>query len=165
MSNLKQLGLAYFLYTGDYDGFYRPGIISAYGAIYGPWAYDLMPYCGKSEQQKLSTWWQHLPHIYICPSFREGLKNFNKGSGAGYLGSYMMNVYVSNYLHKLSWYRHSSEQIFFFDSITLGHGSPDIGIGPVEHHNEGANYLFMDGHVEWWDDPGDDNKIGWKVIQ
>ncbi len=164
MNNLKQIGIGYFLYAQDYDGFYFPG----YTTMSSPtrWPYYLMPYCGAEKQQKLPTYYLHFPKLYLCPSDEYGRKNFNTGAGQSSEGSYAMNAFVSNFNHRLAWYRHPSEQVFFYDSWP-GHGyPPNGGQYPLERHSGGLNILFMDGHVSWWSDAGNwQTTRGWLVIQ
>lgn len=131
-----------------------------------------MPYLGRAEQQKQADWDHHLPEVMMCPSFAEGVKNFNSGLGSGLLGrigSYPMNAFVSNMLHPWDWYSNPSKQIFFYESYTTGHGYND-GLGTYirEWHGGSANYLFMDGHIECWNDPGPaypNCTNGWLVIE
>lgn len=155
MSNMRQIGQAYVMYAGDHRGYYMPGYLdnAAYDAFGGAaagvprwWPYWLMGYLGKGEFQNMTgLWYQNLPRVYLCPEHEIGKLNFNTGNGEGSQGSYLMNVYVSTFARPMSWYRQPSEQIFFFDSYTVGHGLPDA---VRERHNQHANYLFMDSHVE-----------------
>ncbi|MCC7351305.1 MAG: prepilin-type N-terminal cleavage/methylation domain-containing protein [Phycisphaerales bacterium] len=151
MSGLRQIGMGYLAYTNDYRGFYMPGF-NNYPPPNPPWwPFWIMKYLGKGQYQDMNGYWfRNLPQVYLCPGHDAGTANFNwAGSGEGCFGSYMMNAYVSNFTHPLSWYRRSSEQVFLFDSISTGHAFPEGLSGVYERHGDHrANYLFMDWHVE-----------------
>lgn len=162
MNNLRKIGQAAQLFANDNNGFYRPGyVVDGKPPVY---VYYLLPYCGMSD---LSQWIYRVPSIFICPACREGLKNFNTGNGQpGYIGSYMMNAEVSQPSRPLAAYKNPGRQIFYFDSNTAGHAH---NTAVKNLHGGFANYLFLDGHVEAWRDPGpmwpNDTKVGWRIIQ
>ncbi len=169
-SNQRQIGIAYHIYADDYNGYFRPG----YVATEWPTTYEyyLLPYLTKGGGNASTYNWTNLPEALLCASDPDGELNFNSGNPAlaGYKGSYRMNLFVSDppYENTLYWYRVPSDQIFFFCSNATTHGWADH---VKEWHNEAANYLFIDGHGETWQDPGPlyvsipNMKYGWTVIE
>ena len=154
MSNLKQIGLATFLYLNDYeDWFPISGISGATGLYTIPYQYKLLGY---------------LPNynIWQCPSakglYRDpdripcdyGINFVNLSPSSGY-PDYIWPVEQVRYSKVLD----SAGTVMFSEWFLGNFPTPqrshiDERKGPCsgqysEPHNEGANYLFCDGHVEW----------------
>jgi prepilin-type processing-associated H-X9-DG protein len=163
------------MYMNDYNGYYYPGYYP--NNTPNMCVYYLMPFCGAAEWSSSSFWWKHLPAVYCCPCHEAASKNFNNGSGEGSCGSYVMNVFVSNFRHPIDDYANTAAQYFMLDFYTVGHTAPTELLREYQRHNGEGNYLFMDGHVEGQSDLGPlplandptyssfpDYKIGWKAI-
>ncbi|MBC7288325.1 MAG: DUF1559 domain-containing protein [Armatimonadetes bacterium] len=134
LSNLKQLGLAFAMYTQDYDerwpimywsGGWQPA------GIY--WGGEIAPYVKNSQ-------------IFICPSTNHTVC------------SYIYNVWLNQ--RKEADITEPTRIIALVDSTGNGWWGID-GIGQVwpptgntsnridYRHNEGANCLYCDGHTKW----------------
>ena len=151
MNNLKQIGLAFQMYASDYDN-YLPYVGNPPAPTGGYW-YELprIPkYLNiKVNQYKLAA----KKTLLHCPSDRE--KNT---SGLIYY-SYAMNRYLGG--AKYSRITNSSRTILLADSFyTCVISSTTIWSG-VEwgkgRHPNGANFLYVDGHVRYlvYPDEGD----------
>ena len=176
MSNLKQIGLATFLYLNDFDDWFPLGGIFGETHSYSiPYQYNLLGYLPNYES------WQ-------CPSAK-GIPLYVPSSS--HPQDYSVNYKISDD------YRNDSdtypvEQTRYSEIIDLvgtymfteRWGPPEHGYGPNgnrldclagvwwgncdpvevrESHNEGANYLFCDGHVEWRQDPDVSGTACWTL--
>ena len=143
MSNLKQLHLAVMMYLDDWDGYF----------------FDY--YCGPSH----ANGWYDTTYSGFCITYLNG-KN-GKGSildcpsipqdisvWSGYI-NYAYNASLYMDFKKLSRVTKPSKTVLFCDTqdslITYDTYTDDSRIYSV--HNEGANFLFMDGHVSWSKEP------------
>ena len=153
-SNLKQIGLAFFQYTQDYDDFFPPTAFLAPSAkapkgkdfAYG-WADVLQPYL-------------HSTRIYQCPSD----DNCDDGSQTPQLTGYT-DYYYNGRLAQIS-----VMEVEYVQSIVMlgdgndGYDNTDASYAynslpgswrqdknsPAYRHLEGASYTFFDGHVKWF---------------
>ena len=136
ISNLKQMGLGLIQYTQDYDG-KAPPISNARGG------------------------WRRLVFLYVrsetvfrCPAAR--------GDKTG-ATDYFFNARLAGANGKLSLNRNAKSVAF---TILSGDGADDADVSanlsqfpnawrtdessPAWRHLDGANYLFIDGHVKWF---------------
>ena len=136
MSNLKQLGLAFIQYAQDADE-KAPPVANARGG----WKSLVFPYV-KSEA------------IFQCRS--------TNGDKTG-TTDYFFNARLAGAQGKLSLNRNAKSVA---STITSGDGADDAnafshlsqlpaawrtdGNSPAYRHLNGANYLFIDGHVKWF---------------
>jgi len=140
LSNLKQLGLAFAMYTQDYDGVTPPAYYPA-GAVKYRWQQIIEPYAHNTE-------------IYRC---LEGPNLVDAYTGL-YL-SYGMNSTNDGYA--CFWYG-VAEAVVQDPAGTLILGDSSDGryyiywaaTEPRERyldkrHNSGANILYFDGHAKW----------------
>ena len=167
-ANLKQLGLALRMYSGDNDQ-YAPRPADPPGINTNPdrwsWRATIFSYVGDAK-------------IYICPCEPNwdysgpkagetvvGEADLNKNTGGGPSGYGINNVHGTG--GPPNPYRANSETTFKKPTqlIALGdHGSGwNIGFAANStgynrltahpnqstRHNKGANYVFADGHVKW----------------
>ena len=143
MSNLKQIGMAFFLYTNDYDGYF-PAVAynlpsgasnnDIWYAVMSPKYLNVTSDTGNKEARK---------SIVGCPSDREEHT----------LGLHWYSYSMCRYRgwKKLSRIRDPSIRILMADSwywAILGSGSIWTGVG-TWHTPPGANFLCCDGHVEF----------------
>ena len=132
-SNLKQIGLAFLQYAQDYDD-KAPPVANARGG----WARLLMTYT-KSEA------------IFQCPS-ADGDE-----SGAT---DYFYNARLAGTKNKLGSNAKSVSTILSGDGADDADASSNLSQWPASwrrdenspawRHLDGANYLFIDGHVKWF---------------
>lgn len=164
-SNLKQIGLAFEQYKVDYDSSYMHcrystllvDPLDATRQIYYSWPQLLQPYMAN---------WQ----ILFCPSsgekdrFGNGntVRIFGYGRNLGYFNGAKATIYdVAD-----SSITQPAQTINLFDNEWCnrpgpryiawpGDGSAPVNWGvsniyaPQPIHNDGANFLFYDGHVKW----------------
>ena len=140
-NNLKQIGTSATFYTDDYDGFIVPRNKVGKYDNNDWWTSLLNDYTAKSK------WWEKNP-IYKCPSYVSISAR-----------SYAKNTYCENvYAIKQSQVKKPSSKGHITDSpggdiwcLVL---YPDAGIGNKgsidARHNNMANFLFLDSHVDTW---------------
>jgi prepilin-type N-terminal cleavage/methylation domain-containing protein/prepilin-type processing-associated H-X9-DG protein len=145
VSNMRQIALAFFQYSQDYDGGAVPGIVET-GApytTYGRWVRAVQPYINNDQ-------------IMVCPS-NQNAKNYSDGVWAPKVVDYGYNGWISLRMedHLLSPGATMSNIFIFCDD-----GMPDpynrehLFDGPPSYygaapHNDGANFAFLDGHAKW----------------
>ncbi len=153
-SNLKQLGLAWAMYTQDYDEKTLPGNAGpsvSYTLVNGTamtgymlWPTTLYPYV-KNVQ------------VYNCPS--NSYKWTGEYNGASCYGYLNINMGVA-----LASYTKPAETLCMYDVRSAGGftnqyypGIGTVGAAPIPYcdsgfgnlHSDGGNALFADGHVKW----------------
>jgi len=165
MSNLKQIGNGLAMYFQDFDGFgppakdyTRPPDGAAWIAD-SEWYYALIPYMGGVGAVRGKG-------IYYCPSFSEKNRLYTCSSGPynglEFYAKYGINHYVVGYgdgsrggayapsPSDPKCFEHPSDDVLVGESTHayFGHTGSNYG-GTYVHHNGGANFLALDGHVEW----------------
>ncbi|NSW54742.1 MAG: DUF1559 domain-containing protein [Armatimonadetes bacterium] len=163
-SNLKQIGLAYAMYSQDYDERIAPNSIgSAMGTVWVPGL--LQPYIKNTQ-------------IWVCPSYNtlqataavgiQGATNcacagtyyrLRGGYGPNYGDTSRLNPWPVPSGRKESDIPAPSTTLLVADSHCVVASPP--GVWPSDgtqtsgnlpyslRHNEGANVLYCDGHVKW----------------
>ena len=167
-SNEKQLGIAVAMYVGDYDGTYPPYFVRPGGAGGGfgtsgdlSWRVMMLPYIKNTQ-------------IFQCPSYGAAAPQFD-GNGSDYneTGGYGLNLMHWNGTLSTAYppigvastivaesaitniagcillgdYNATAGSVFFSNGApTHGYIRSDAG---ALRHNDGANYLYTDGHVKW----------------
>jgi len=145
VSNMRQIGMAFFAYSQDYDGGAVPGVMEQPAPPYtlALWITAAQPYIGNDQ-------------ILICPS-NQNAKNYSDGAWAPKVTDYGYNGWLSLRMedHNLSPGATVSNVFIFCDT-----GMPDpynrehLYDGPPSYygaapHNDGANFAFLDGHAKW----------------
>jgi prepilin-type N-terminal cleavage/methylation domain-containing protein/prepilin-type processing-associated H-X9-DG protein len=158
-SNLKQIGLGFFMYSQDYDEKYPvytyPYITSAEVSPTNPagWGDRLQPYL-KSTQ------------ILLCPSVSNPAPSTSPSgmtpSPLGYYTDYMSNTYEINATTGMvgliapsqtvllnDWVPASSKSSFAINYAYTPNADTEKVDERYTRHLDGDNFLFCDGHVKW----------------
>lgn len=153
MSNLKQLGTVFFMYTQDYDGWLLPPLDAA-GAY---WANRLC------NTKSVVYFPEGARNVFVCPSWKPykfDPADSNRWSRTYGMrcASYNSSYYARNYI-KLDRIQKPSEYFLLADSIfvsptSVNHlsqrGYIDISTGIYVHprHSTHSNALMADGSVQ-----------------
>jgi prepilin-type N-terminal cleavage/methylation domain-containing protein/prepilin-type processing-associated H-X9-DG protein len=134
LSNLKQIGLAFFMYSSDYD--------EAYPAVYN-WKTNLQPYVKNTQ-------------INYCPSRKSLPWYYGQGYNIGCATPYVAGVpllsegAIMSPSHKIL--------VVEWDRCNAGPPCGPMGLfsgGATSYwavtrvHNGGSNIVFCDGHAKW----------------
>jgi len=122
INNLKQMGLAGYMYTQDYDGYTLSYHGLGDGGSRGSWTYKMNPYINNNYG------------IYHCPDaieFASGISGW--GTNAGYHASYVQP---------------SSLIVGYTINVQLTSGNPNNGkkLRLSSLHNPGKLIFFVDGN-------------------
>ena len=156
-SNIKQLGMAANLYSGDFDGYVPSVIFDPADTGYKRWYHYITPYIKNHK-------------VFSCPSDVDFVYDWSHRASYGW-NSYEPNgpgvFQKANQYHpnstclKMSQFKHSSTTILLGDSYQDGNSQYIIypvepmlnGQGwtsaPGQIHARGTNFLFADGHTNW----------------
>jgi prepilin-type processing-associated H-X9-DG protein len=145
-SNLKQIALAVFMYSQDYDEKFPPALGG--GQPVG-WADALVPYL-KTDQ------------LFTCPTeghssselspHDAGYSSYRYNSDLSYYSDYDVNEYnkindpASCILFAEGSNTDSASNATYSSPFGLNGGIPKA----PARHLDGGNYAFMDGHVKWY---------------
>lgn len=149
ISNLKQLGLGFALYSEDYDEMLMPAYIVELGtaAQYQTyWQCYYRPAFGSKYGIAGNT------RVWYCPSDLTARKNFpnyfNYGSyGLNRLNGNYFDYNVPAFGRKQSYFKFPSRTLYGADAVT---GIKYIDTTQISNrHSDGLNCLFLDIHVEW----------------
>ena len=168
VNNLRQLGLATLMYSNDFDD-KMPA--SSHMTGYISWVASLPPYLSYNVK---ATSLGSATNILLCPVEK---------SGSGRIYSYAANDFLMNYItlpnnpspiskriqvpipSETTWMAESSEILLSEDHFHFaGDTASGEGYAPnaffdqvmVQRHFGGANYLFLEGHVD---------TIKWEIVQ
>jgi len=138
--NLKQLGLALFMYADD-NG---EKLFTQRGDAYpsGPWAWywqdKLLQYVGGSTE------------VFHCPSCTRGIGTRANSTSVGTHYGWNWVKLGNDATHRsMGEVTKPSETIAFGDSTSWAISWYHKDHNPTDLHNEGSNLTFVDGHVEW----------------
>lgn len=159
-SNMKQIGLAISMYAQDYDETLTPNY------MYNPWGSNLL-WWDDLVQPYLKNW-----QLLICPSADTASYNYLRPAWSGVPNplyySYSGNengggqspapMMGGNQGCRLSQVKDVAGTILIAESLNIdlwdyaNHTDAGAanGIGTIDfRHNDGANWLFVDGHVKF----------------
>ena len=165
MNNLKQIGLAFYMYAQDYDGYLVP---IGYGGFQTDRWYD--PNSGILVYDKTSPK-RYLPASFVQSSPNTGCPSNRKPRSVYPYTDYILNFFLCSYLTYTTYpkklddpsIRNKPHKFWVADIVsvsatpTFGYGDGNenyssldrINLGDV--HNGGFNVLCLDGHVEYKD--------------
>ncbi len=134
--NLKQLGLALFMYADD-----NKETLHQYTDSTNTWRWPdlLLSYVGSSEQ------------VFVCPSNTRTLSQ----TSTSYVGTdygwnwRQLNAASTTTCRSLGEITQPSATIAYGDSNSYVISWYEYAYHPEDIHNEGPNLTFIDGHVEW----------------
>jgi prepilin-type N-terminal cleavage/methylation domain-containing protein/prepilin-type processing-associated H-X9-DG protein len=175
LNNLKQLELAYTMYTGDNDSKLANNDNGSPGTEAGPNAWiqgNVQGWTANYDNNILTGVlfnYNKSPAIYRCPASRASVP----GSGVALVPhhrSYAISVQLNNSFGKTDAYTRmvkkdseikNASRVFVFaeeNQISIDNGA--IGVNsravvefwnpPSARHSGGATFSFMDGHAELW---------------
>ncbi|MEN6345241.1 MAG: DUF1559 domain-containing protein [Armatimonadia bacterium] len=147
-SNLKQIGLAFAMYVQDYDErFPRGATYVAPATILDPlnqgeWFLELAPYIKNTQ-------------VYNCPSAVRtgfssgGLTDTSLGFGVGYTRNQFIDTDpIANIEYPAACILLTEGTNNYFRIYCKASEGGNYAYN-WDRHNEGCNYLFVDGHVKW----------------
>ncbi len=162
LNNLKQLGLATWMYSNDNED--RLPASSHMGGGNVSWVASLLPYL---SYKFTATSIGAATNIYLCPVEKKGSSRIYSYAANDFLLYFTptpsnptpiaRRTQVTSPSDTL-WMTESSEDLLnedhfhFAGSLVDGEGySPNIFLSQVivQRHTDSANYLFLDGHVQW----------------
>ena len=165
MSNLKQIGLAIMMYADDYDGWLP------WAGYYQGWGWGRL--LGPSEYHSAGLNYIKNLKVYRCPTVGKRTVTYPTAPLPG-AQCYGLNVRLcpqfnaDGTVRYGSWTRlsrvvASSNTVLAFDFYWQSTGELTNWISEssildsiqnvCQDHSDGANYLFVDGHVKWKEDP------------
>jgi prepilin-type N-terminal cleavage/methylation domain-containing protein/prepilin-type processing-associated H-X9-DG protein len=179
VNNLKQWGIGFSLYTGDWDD-YLPSPGSLQGSCVGQpghWFNAVPPYLGMrpyssyaNDQNKAAAFKEF--HIWVCPE--KAQRNARSGSGLNSV-SYGINLWLDGssghaqdcakevghlgYHTKLQSINKADSTVLLCDvyanQVYCDPTDTQYQSYPWQKngeglHQDGANFLFIDGHVSWY---------------
>ncbi len=175
MNNLKQIGIAIHMYIQDYDGYILP-----YFNGWRCWCDLVAKYLYNRDYAGVNPIYQKPLDLLYCPTLKGLGYKSNSAPVSGYWTNYVVNKDVMSYNPpmKLSKIKKPGRTLVMCDTkpsgsppnraVTLdwhgnlwaGYGSCAVGWvhgSPSPHSGRGGfcNVLFVDGHVEGKEDPGD----------
>ena len=166
-NNLKQVGLAQQQYAADWYGHYYIGDTLKSPLSTRHFQPRLLTYFGGKAPEGDALWWKKLPKVYLCPLFEDGQINFNTGAGRGYLGNYMMNLWVNNFKYRFSSFKQPTSQFFIYCASSVGRGYAGAGgvLEPADRDADSTNFLYMDCHVGAVGETRSHYDLGWHIIE
>ena len=133
--NMKQLGLALFMYADDNGEQVHQHRNSA---SEWSWADKVVQYVGNSEE------------VFKCPSNTRGVTRVGVATNVGtHYGWNWRELGSDSWSRSLGQITKPSETIAYGDSNSYVISWYEYYYHPEDIHNEGCNLTFVDGHVDW----------------
>ncbi len=144
MNNLRQIGLAVFMYFDDHNQCFPPMMTFSPSVL---WAEYVNEYIDDIN-------------VWKCPSYKYADTDFQQSNF-----SYGYNYHGLNMWNGENWVRYSIDKIpnkshcIVAADSSPAFDAPDTGVSylekegdeiPSNRHSGGANVLFVDGHVSWY---------------
>ncbi len=173
-SNQKQLGVAVLNYGDDYNDFIPfsfesgPGTLwSGYagrngkawycriGAYFNMPAYDCYRLCQMGSTEVYSKASQVGPIPFKCPSTPESKFGYAPSIivAGGNIPKYLVDADLLLYNAAFRHIKQPSLKAFIFDSYCVNdynfYKNPWLSSILLDRHNNGMNFLYFDGHVDW----------------
>jgi len=147
-NNLRQIGIACYMYVEEHNFCLPPTSNDSEGRLY--WYERLALYMDNSN-------------VWHCPDYKspEG-DDRHRSYGMNWCGTSKRNPHPNGpyYGYDINCIPYTSQCILVSESNGWPtgesfyeiHADPDLGSGlrPGNHHSEGVNILFVDGHVTWY---------------
>jgi prepilin-type N-terminal cleavage/methylation domain-containing protein/prepilin-type processing-associated H-X9-DG protein len=134
-NNLKQLGLALFMYTDDNKEMLHQHRDTA---STWSWADQLLQYVGASEK------------VFECPSNTRGVTRVGVATNVGtHYGWNWRELGSDTWVRSIGQVTQPSATIAYGDSNSYVISWYESSYHPEDIHNEGTELTFLDGHVEW----------------
>ncbi|MCS7180652.1 MAG: prepilin-type N-terminal cleavage/methylation domain-containing protein [bacterium] len=163
MNNLKQIGLALYLYIEEYDGYFPRPYLNLEPILFICRARDWFGGNYLPNSNWNTNWGQYYPSIMHCPSDRRKDHTYPMRSYASNRAIYEWPTGTNSSL-KFSRIKNPSKFIVcteslvpyrdcfswdygFFERLKKGEDGGNL----ATFHNKGANFLFGDGHVGWYE--------------
>jgi prepilin-type processing-associated H-X9-DG protein/prepilin-type N-terminal cleavage/methylation domain-containing protein len=163
-SNLKQMGIAWFMYAGDADGYCMlfDDPAQDYGVTGGTneWRFLLEPYVGSWDAMLCPTGTPHPSREFSSP-YGQGLGNYGYNSSE-FNRRALDDVRSPASIHTLADSMHwSSSQANGWTMVYPNNKShsytyynaettASVRVPSRTRHSGGSNILFADGHTEWY---------------
>ena len=161
-NNQRQLGLATWMYSNDFQD--QMPCSSHMGGGNISWVASLLPYLNyKSSATSVGG----ATNIYLCPVEKRGSLRIYSYSANDFLLNFPTPPINANPISRRTevagpsetlWMGESTENLLNEDHFHFagrpvdGEGyTPDMFVGQVivQRHSGGADYLYLDGHVQW----------------
>ena len=147
MNQLRQVGMAIIMYADDNDGYKMNYLVGSSVEGYEKWT-DVLHDSGYIDDSQMVT---HKPSILVCPiCYPRTWNGVGQTYGmwkigyAGYEKIYKLTPHSTYVLLADTWIPGNIRQNYCFDK----HGDSTHHLIHARHNNR-ANVLFVDGHVEW----------------
>ncbi len=135
--NMKQLGLALFMYADDNKEMYHMHRGDSPGPYTWYWQDKLLAYVGSSEE------------VFTCPSNTRGLTRVATGAAGTHYGWNWRQLGSDTWSRSVGQVTRPSATIAYGDSNSWVISWYEFAYHPEDIHSDGANLTFADGHVEW----------------
>jgi len=176
VSNLRQIGIGLFAYSGDNSGFFPTADLSHHTSTMLPqtnrWPYIAWNYMGLGNPKNGgyvkgvndTSYGMKKPNIFVCPTSRITVKGYPGAWQTRQGGAcYGMSVNPAQFFYSTTnwseapnfpvnraWVRNSAGTALILEAqyLVVGSSLYTDRVGLIPHHG-GMNVLYYDGHVEW----------------